>query len=145
MAPSPILRRITPLNVGVLYQHAANIGITCIAYSEQRCLLITADESGRVMLNKVMVSQAGCEVVNTVAEMRSQESLTALLLNASGTRILTRARNPPKYGPRKERKSASRSPLDDGDDRPSSATRCIRRTSSLSAAKTCTSTLGLTH
>ena len=41
---------------GVLYRHAANIGITCIAYSEQRYLLITADESGRMMLNKAMVS-----------------------------------------------------------------------------------------
>ncbi|KAL9633201.1 MAG: hypothetical protein Q9164_004842 [Protoblastenia rupestris] len=77
---------------GVLYQHAANIGITCIAYSEQRCLLTTADESGRVLINKVMVSQAGCEVVNTVAEIRSTVSLTGLLLDPFGNRILMRGK-----------------------------------------------------
>jgi hypothetical protein len=73
---------------GILYRHAANIGVTCIAYSEERRLLITADESGRVLVNEVMVSQAGCEFVNTVAEIRSEESLRALLPGASGTRIL---------------------------------------------------------
>ena len=102
---------------GVLYQHAANIGITCITYSEQRCLLITADESGRVMLNKVIVSQAGCEVVNTVAEMRSQESLTALLLNASGTRILTRGKRSAEVWTTKGEKVGFSISLDDGDGR----------------------------
>ena len=77
---------------GVLYRHAANIGITSIAYSEQRCLLTTADESGRVLINRVMVSQAGCDIVNHVAEIRSEKSITAVLLDASGTRILIRGK-----------------------------------------------------
>ena len=77
---------------GILYRHATNIGITSIAYNEQRCLLTTADESGRVLINRVMVSQAGCEIVNPVAEIRSEKSITALLLDASGTRILLRGK-----------------------------------------------------
>lgn len=31
---------------GVLYWHAVNIRTTCVSYSEQRSLLVSADESG---------------------------------------------------------------------------------------------------
>jgi WD40 repeat protein len=77
---------------GILYRHAAKIGITCIAYIEERCLLVTADESGRVLINSLKVSQAGCEVAGLIAEIRSEKSLITLLPDTSGTRILIRSK-----------------------------------------------------
>ncbi|OCK74785.1 hypothetical protein K432DRAFT_429827 [Lepidopterella palustris CBS 459.81] len=102
---------------GVLYRHAVNIGITCIAYTEKRSLLITADESGRVLINGVIVSQAGCEVVALVAEIRSEKSLTALLPNASGTRILIQGKRSAEVWTTEGEKVGFSIPFDNDDDR----------------------------
>ena len=123
---------------GVLCRHAANVEITCIAYSGQRCLLATADQSGRVLINKITISQAGFEVVNPVVEIRSEESIVALLLDASGTRIIIQGKRSAEVWTTKERKSASRSPsIAMTMAGPSSPILCIQSNLSPSVAKPC--------
>ncbi|KAF2232191.1 hypothetical protein EV356DRAFT_489005 [Viridothelium virens] len=73
---------------GVLYRHALNVAVTCTVYSEGNCTLATADESGRVLIRTLIESTTEYRVECDVSEIRSDESLTALLYNSSGTRIL---------------------------------------------------------
>lgn len=77
---------------GVLYRHATKVGVTCIAYIDERTLLITADESGRVLINNITRSPAGCELIARVAEIRSEESVTELIPDTFGTRVLLRGK-----------------------------------------------------
>jgi WD40 repeat protein len=102
---------------GVLYRHAAKTRITCMAYSERRRLLITADESGRVLINNVSMSQTGCEVVALVAEIRSEVSAAALLPDASGTRILIKGMRSAEAWTTEGEKVGFSIPIDDDDDR----------------------------
>jgi len=74
----------------ILYRHASDIGITCITYIQDKHLLITADESGRVLINKVTVSATGFDFCCSVNDIRSEQSLSQLLHDISGTRILLR-------------------------------------------------------
>ena len=73
---------------GVLYRHAANVAITYIAYNEERDLLATADESGRVIVKQLGFSKLEYQLEASVGDIRSDESMVALLYNVSGTRIL---------------------------------------------------------
>ena len=98
---------------GILYRHAAKIGITCIAYVEERCLLITADESGRVLIYNLTVSQAGCEVVAFIAEIRSEESLVTLLRDTSGTKILIQGKRSAEVWTTEGEKVGSSIPAED--------------------------------
>lgn len=77
---------------GVLYQHAQNIRINCIAYCEQAGLLITGDESSRILATQIKSTSSGCELVSTVMDMRSDYPVLALLVNISGTRLLVQGR-----------------------------------------------------
>lgn len=76
----------------VLYRHASDIGITCIMYIQDKQLLITADESGRVLINKVTASDTGFDFCCSVNDIRSEQSLSMLLHDTSGTRILLRGK-----------------------------------------------------
>ena len=78
---------------GVLYQHAQNIRISCIAYCEQAALLITGDESSRILATQIRSTSSGCEPISTVIDTRSDGPVLALLVNHSGTRLLAQARN----------------------------------------------------
>ncbi len=78
---------------GVLYRHATGVGITCILYIEKRSLLVTADESGRVLINNISATQNSCKFFKTAAEMRSGGSLSQLLHNDSGTKLLLRGKD----------------------------------------------------
>jgi WD40 repeat protein len=82
----------TACQKGTLYRHAANIGVTCIAYIAARSLLATADESGRVLINHIVVSKESCRFLTVVAEIRSKESLSALLPSTSCTKLLLRGK-----------------------------------------------------
>lgn len=74
----------------ILYRHASNIGVTCILYVEKQELLVTADESGRVIINKLTASNTGFDFCCCIAEIRSEQSVSQLLHDVSGTRILLR-------------------------------------------------------
>ncbi|KAK2758996.1 hypothetical protein FQN54_003094 [Arachnomyces sp. PD_36] len=76
----------------VLYQHAQNIRITCIAYCEKGGLLVTADESSRILVTAIKCSSTGCELLSRVADMRSDEPVLGLLVDNSGERLLAQGR-----------------------------------------------------
>lgn len=76
----------------ILYRHASNIGVTCILYVEKQELLVTADEAGRVLINKLTASNTGFDFCCCIAEIRSEQSVSLLLHDVSGTRILLRGR-----------------------------------------------------
>lgn len=76
----------------ILYRHAKNIAITCIAFIEARSLLVTADEAGRVLISQIIVSIESCELLSIVAEIRSKDSLSALLPSLSYTKLLLRGK-----------------------------------------------------
>ena len=73
---------------GVLYQHATNARVTAIAYSVQSCSLISADESGRVLIKKIKVAHESCMIENSSAEIRLEEPVKTLLLNSCGNSLL---------------------------------------------------------
>ena len=73
----------------ILYRHAINIGITSIAYCEETSLLMTSDESGRILINKIVLSDEVVGIASLITEIRSEESITSLLPNPGGTRLLT--------------------------------------------------------
>ena len=73
---------------GFLYHHAANIRITCVAYDRRSNFLITADESGRVIITKLTTSKDMCKTSGEPSEIRLGESITSLLPNVMGTRLL---------------------------------------------------------
>jgi WD40 repeat protein len=77
----------------VLYRHASGISITCVMYIQDKQLLVTADESGRVLINKVTASDTGFDFCCYVNDIRSEQSLSLLLHDISGTRILLRGKN----------------------------------------------------
>ena len=76
----------------ILYRHASNIEVTCVLYVEKQELLVTADESGRVLINKLTASNTGVDFCCCVAEIRSEQSISLLLHDVSGTRILLRGK-----------------------------------------------------
>jgi hypothetical protein len=53
---------------------------------------MTADESGRILVNKLNISSTGFELVEIVFEIRSEQSISMLLHDPSGTRILFHGR-----------------------------------------------------
>ncbi|OBT74634.1 hypothetical protein VF21_06396 [Pseudogymnoascus sp. 05NY08] len=77
---------------GILYCHARKIIITCITYVEKQSLLITGDESGRVLINNITVSRTECEMVAQIAEIRVEKSLIRLLGEPLGSRVLIQSK-----------------------------------------------------
>ncbi|KFX96457.1 hypothetical protein V490_03341 [Pseudogymnoascus sp. VKM F-3557] len=78
----------TATQSSILYCHAAKIIITCMTFIKETSILITGDESGRVLINNIKVSRNGCETVAQIAEIRSGKSLRAILGDPLGSRIL---------------------------------------------------------
>ncbi|KAL8699347.1 MAG: hypothetical protein Q9201_006059 [Fulgogasparrea decipioides] len=74
--------------LGILYRHAVNVRISSIAYSEQGRILVSADESGRVLVNTISPSENTSDMITALSEIRSQESITALMLDPAGARML---------------------------------------------------------
>jgi WD40 repeat protein len=76
-------------NDGILYSHAANIGIVALALaSTQDLKLVSADESGRLMIKKISNEQGRWSVSETVADIRFNESISTLLVNSIQDRLL---------------------------------------------------------
>jgi len=72
----------------ILYRHALNIRITCIAYHERRNLLMTADESGRVLIYQISLGKDVGKVASVVSDMSTEESIQRLLPDPSGNGLL---------------------------------------------------------
>ncbi|KAL4970910.1 WD40 repeat-like protein [Aspergillus stella-maris] len=78
---------------GLLYQHASNTAIICVACDVKTNLLATADESGRVIVNTIQIASTGYISVKVINEIRSEFSVLTLLLDTSGERILLQGRD----------------------------------------------------
>jgi len=76
----------------VLYRHAFNVRITSIAYHERRNLLMTADESGRVLIYKLSLREGVGEVASVTSDISTEESIQKLLPDPSGNGLLVVSR-----------------------------------------------------
>ncbi|GKZ88791.1 hypothetical protein AnigIFM59636_009325 [Aspergillus niger] len=74
-------------------RHAQGIGITCMNYCKRGGLLVTADESSRILVSKIEPSSDADEVITTMKEFRSGEPVLDLLFNTSGTKVLIEGRH----------------------------------------------------
>ena len=77
---------------GLLRKHATNVAVTSIAYSDKRSCLITADESGRILVTSIKFGKDKCESVGLIGEIRSEEAITVTLLDSIGSRLLLQSR-----------------------------------------------------
>jgi WD40 repeat protein len=76
-------------NEGILYSHAINIGIVALALaSAQDLKLISADESGRLIIKKISNEQGHWSESETIADIRFNESIATLLINPILGRVL---------------------------------------------------------
>jgi WD40 repeat protein len=74
---------------GILYSHAINIGIVALALaSAQDLKLISADESGRLIIKKISNELGHWSECETVADIRFNESIATLLVNPILDRVL---------------------------------------------------------
>jgi len=81
-------------NDGILYSHAANIGIVALALaSTQDLKLVSADESGRLIIKKICNEQGRWSESETVADIRFNESISTLLVNSIQGRLLVSGEN----------------------------------------------------
>jgi WD40 repeat protein len=71
-----------------LYQHATNISVTATVYNKIRSILASVDESGRILVYTVVVTDIDCKIDSHVADIRTNDTAMTLLLNPSGTMIL---------------------------------------------------------
>lgn len=80
----------------LLYQHAFGTRVTCIIFIEKFSILVSGDESGRVLINTIVVSRHDCQFVKLVAEIRSEEAISGILHDNSGQRLLLKGRRSAK-------------------------------------------------
>jgi WD40 repeat protein len=71
-----------------LYQHATNTSVTAIVYNENKSVLASVDESGRILVYTVIVTDMGSKIDSHVADIRTHDTAMTLLLDHSGTKIL---------------------------------------------------------
>ena len=79
----------------VLYRHALHVRITSIAYHERRNLLMTADESGRILIYKLSLEHNiddDSDIASPVSDISTEESIQKLLPDPSGNGLLVISR-----------------------------------------------------
>ncbi|KAL8792668.1 MAG: hypothetical protein Q9195_004728 [Heterodermia aff. obscurata] len=79
----------------VLYRHALHIRVTSIAYHERGSLLMTADESGRILIYKLSLEKdvvEDDEVASLVSDVSTEVSIQKLLPDPAGNGILVISR-----------------------------------------------------
>lgn len=76
-----------------LYRHATNASVTVIAYNESRSIVISADDSSRVLIYKVVVTNSNCKTDAHIADIRAEDSIVSILPNVSGSRLLIQCSN----------------------------------------------------
>lgn len=72
----------------LLYRHTLNVRVTAMAYHERRKLLMTADESGRILIYNLSLGKVAGEVARVISDISTEESIQRLLPDPSGTGIL---------------------------------------------------------
>ena len=72
----------------ILYRHALNVRITSIAYQKTKNLLMTADESGRILIYSLSFGKDVGEVASMVSDISTDESIQKLLPDPAGNGLL---------------------------------------------------------
>ena len=72
----------------ILYRHALNIRITSIAFCERSSLLMTADESGRILIYRVSQRERMGKDAKLVSNISTEEAVQKLLPDPSGQGFL---------------------------------------------------------
>lgn len=77
----------------VLHRHALNVRITSIAYHDPQSLLMTADESGRVVIYRLSLEKDFGDIASIVSDISLEESIQRLLPDPSGNGLLIISRD----------------------------------------------------
>lgn len=72
----------------LLYKHASNISVTHVAWGSQRNVLVSADESSRIIIRRITKDRTGCSAADTMSDQRFTDSVNALLFDPSNDRLL---------------------------------------------------------
>lgn len=81
------------IEMGELYRHGANSAISSITFYEPKSLLASADESGRILINEILIGLAGCKVKSKLSDFRQEQNIMNLIINPSGTKILLQSKS----------------------------------------------------
>ena len=71
-----------------LYKHAADIAITLIAWGEKKSILASADESGRVLIRRIVKDQETWLASDILVDHRFNDSINRMLISTSNDRLL---------------------------------------------------------
>ncbi|KAI9784880.1 MAG: hypothetical protein M1816_000575 [Peltula sp. TS41687] len=72
----------------ILYKHAFNVTVTHLVWGEQKSILFSADESGRIMILNLIKAQGLWSASDTLADQRFPDSINGLLTNPINDRVL---------------------------------------------------------
>lgn len=72
----------------MLYKHASNISVTHIAFGSQQNILVSADESSRIIIRRTIKDRTGWSAVDIISDQRFAESVSALLFDPTNDRLL---------------------------------------------------------
>lgn len=72
----------------ILYKHAIDIAITLIAWGEKKGILASADESGRVLIRKIVKNQEAWLASDVLVDHRFGDSINRMLISAANDRLL---------------------------------------------------------
>ena len=76
------------LENGLLYKHMSNIAVTFLIWGEEQSILVSADESSRVIVRRVVKAQSGWSASETLADQRFEGSIGGVLMNPNNDRLL---------------------------------------------------------
>lgn len=77
----------------VLYRHALNVRITCIVYHKGRSLLMTADESGRILIYRISIGDDSGDVASALSDISTEEPIQKLLPDPAGNGLVVISRD----------------------------------------------------
>lgn len=72
----------------LLYKHASNISVTHIAWGSHQSVLVSADESSRIIIRKIIKDRTGLSAAETMSDKRFADSVSALLFDPTNNRLL---------------------------------------------------------
>jgi hypothetical protein len=78
---------------GFLYKHATNVAIRTIAWGGKKSILISADESGRIIIRKIVKSEDKWLPGEALADECFSESIRGMLISPSNEQVLVSGRN----------------------------------------------------
>ncbi|MCJ1251592.1 hypothetical protein MMC30_008827 [Trapelia coarctata] len=76
------------LENGLLYKHVSNIAVTSLIWGQEQNILVSADESSRVIVRRIAKTHNGWSASEILADQRFGGSISGLLLNSSNDRLL---------------------------------------------------------